>query len=422
MLKVALTGNIAAGKSLVASAWSAAGVPMVSADELARRAVLPGSPGLEAVRAAFGEGVIAGDGRLDRAALRAVAFEDEEARRRLEAILHPLIQEMRRAWLAERRAEGVPLVVAEIPLLFETGTQAEFDVTVLVHAPDALRLRRLVETRGLADDEARRMMAAQMDQAEKRALADVVIDNAGTVEELEAEAARVLADLRARAPRGDVRLDLHLHTWASWDCRSDPEEVLERALALGYERIAITDHNRVSAALRMAEAHPHRIIPGEEVKTGEGIDVIGLYLSDEIPKGTPARQTIELIHDQGGLAYLPHPYAGGKGGGGRLADELAALCDVVEVFNARLHAPTANLRAAALAERHGKPPGAGSDAHTIGEVGNAWVDVPAHPNRPDALLSALATARAGGREASRLVHLASTWAKVRGKLPDRASR
>jgi dephospho-CoA kinase len=416
MLTVALTGNIAAGKSLVASAWSAAGVPIVSADELARRVVLPGSPGLEAVRAAFGEVVIAGDGSLDRAALRALAFEDEEARRRLESILHPLIQEMRQAWVAERRAEGVPLVVAEIPLLFETGTHAEFDVTVLVHAPDALRLRRLVETRGLADGEARRMMAAQMDQAEKRALADVVIENAGTVEELEAEAARVLADLRARAPRGDVRLDLHLHTWASWDCRSDPEEVL------GYERIAITDHNRVSAALRMAEAHPQRIIPGEEVKTGEGIDVIGLYLSDEIPKGTPARQTIERIHDQGGLAYLPHPYAGGKGGGGRLADELAALCDVVEVFNARLHAPTANPRAAALAQRHGKPPGAGSDAHTIGEVGNAWVDVPAHPNRPDALLSALATARAGGREASRLVHLASTWAKVRGKLQDRVPR
>jgi predicted metal-dependent phosphoesterase TrpH len=158
------------------------------------------------------------------------------------------------------------------------------------------------------------------------------------------------------------------------------------------------------------------VIPGEEVRTGEGVDVIGLYLSREIPRGTTARETILGIHAQGGLAYLPHPYAPGKGGGGRLADELAPLCDIVEVFNARLHSPVLNCLAADLAERHGKLRGAGSDAHTVGEIGNAFVELPAHPNRADAFMAALAGAQVGGFPAPRVVHLASTWAKVRKAL------
>jgi len=262
------------------------------------------------------------------------------------------------------------------------------------------------------------MMAAQMSAEEKRARADIVLDNSGTKEALEVEARRVLSELRARARATEpLRMDLHLHTEASWDCLSDPEAVLARARALGYGRIAITDHNRLGLALRMAAAHPEAIVPGEEVKTAEGVDVIGLYLTEEIPKGTPAEKTIAWIRAQGGIPYLPHPFAGGKGGGGRLADVLAPLCDVVEVFNARLHDPTANPRAEALAIRQGKVIGAGSDAHTVREIGNAFVEVAPHPNRPEALLSALKHARAGGREASRLVHLASTWAKVRKKLP-----
>jgi dephospho-CoA kinase len=422
VLGVALTGNVAAGKSLVASRWAAQGVPVVSADELAREVVRPGTPGLAAVREQFGDGVIAPDGTLDRAALRARVFADEEARERLEAIVHPGVRALRAQWLERQRAAGASLVVSEIPLLFETGTETDFDVTVLVWAPDETRLARIVRHRGLDEAEARRMMAAQMDQDEKRARADVVIENDGTEEELAVAADRVLADLRARAEGGvrtasdRVRIDMHLHTTGSWDCLSDPEKVLAVALERGYARVAITDHDRLGVALRMAKAHPELIIPGEEVRTAEGVDVIGLYLSREIPRGTPAAETIALIRAQSGIPYLPHPYAGGKGGGGRLADGLAPLCDVVEVFNARLHAPSANPRAEELAARHGKLRGAGSDAHTVGEVGNAFVELPRHANRADALLGALAEARTGGREASRLVHLASTWAKVAKKL------
>jgi len=415
-LNVGLTGSIASGKSTVAELWAAKGIPVASADLFARAAVAPGTPGLAEVRAAFGAEVLAPDGSLDRAALRTIVFEDDDARARLEGIVHPRVRDQREAWLAEQSARGADLVVSEIPLLFETGTADEFDVTVLVDAPEAVRLERLVAGRGMAEGEARRMMAAQIPDAEKRVRADLVIDNGGSRAELEARADEVLAVLRARiGPR--LRMDLHLHTEASWDCLSDPEAVLVRARALGYGRIAITDHNRLDLALRMAAAHPDAIVPGEEVKTAEGIDVIGLYLSEEIPKGTPAEKTIAWIAAQGGISYLPHPYAGGKGGGGKLADVLAPLCDVVEVFNARLHERIANARAEDLAARYGKLRSAGSDAHTVGELGNAFVELPAHPNTAAALRSALRSARVGGTEASRVVHLASTWAKVRKKLP-----
>jgi dephospho-CoA kinase len=427
LISVGLTGNVASGKSTVARLWRAAGVPVIDADELSRRAVSQSSRGLEAVRAAFGDEMVAADGTLDRARMRRLIFADAGARERLEKILHPIIAELRSRWIDERRALGDQLVVSEVPLLFEKALEREFDVVVLVDSAASVRRDRLVRERGMHGEEADRIMAAQMDPGEKRTRADHVIANDGSVEALEREAARVLSVLREAAAdtvRTDavVRLDLHLHTTGSWDCLSDPEAVLARALALRYARIAITDHDRLEVALAMSERHPDRVIAGEEVRTAEGVDVIGLYLTRQIPRGTPARVTIERIHEQGGIAYLPHPYAGGKGGGGRLADELAPLCDVVEVFNARLHDARLNQLAEELAVRHGKLRGAGSDAHTLGELGNAFVEVRPHPNRPQALLAALAGARTGGSPAPRSVHLASTWAKVRKALPFRSRR
>ncbi len=417
MLSVGLTGNVAAGKSRVASLWAERGVPVVSADELARAVVEPGTSGLDAVREAFGEGVVAADGTLDRGALRRRVFDDDEARRRLEGILHPLIRARREEWIAARRSEGHRLVVSEIPLLFEAGLDAGVDVTVVVDAPEEERLRRMIEDRGLPEEEARRIMAAQMDPAEKRARADLVVDNGGTLEELEARAEAVLAALRARAGVETLRMDLHLHTWGSWDCLSDPERVRARLRELGYRRFAITDHDRIEVARRMAERYPGEIIVGEEVKTAERIDVIGLHLTELIPGGTPMHETIDRIRDQGGVAYLPHPYAGGKGGGGKHADELAERVDVVEVFNARMHPGRLNAPAQDLAGRHGRLRGAGSDAHTVGELGGAWIEMPDHPNTAEGLRAALRSATTGGTTAPHWVHLASTWAKVRKKLP-----
>jgi dephospho-CoA kinase len=413
-LSIALTGNVASGKSTAADAWEEAGIPVVRADDLAREAVAPGSAALEEIRRAFGADVLTEAGELDRAAVRDRVFRDDEARRRLEAIVHPRVRELRARWMEERRSEGVPLVASEIPLLFETGAERDFDAVVFVDAPDDVRITRMVRERGLDEGEARRILHAQLDAGPKRVRADHVLENAGSLGELKRAAVELLDVIRT-PPR--VRLDLHVHTWGSWDCLSDPEAVLERAEERGLARVALTDHDRLAVALDAWDTHPDRVLPGEEVRTAEGIDVIGLYLREEIPRGTPALEVVERVRSQDGLVYLPHPFAPGKGGGGRWAERLAPSVDVVETFNARLHPDSRNVPAAELAHRHGKLRGGGSDAHTVAEVGRAWVDVPVHPNVPGALARALRRGRVGGAESSRLVHLASTWAKVRKTLP-----
>lgn len=196
MKNVALTGNMAAGKSAVARRWEERGVPVLKADDVARRVVEPGTPGLERVVEAFGEDVLSPDGTLDRGKLRARVARDREERQRLEAILHPLIEEARQRWLAERRAEGHDLAVSEIPLLFEVGLEGDFDEVVFVDAPEETRLARVVSDRGLGREEARAMLAAQDPPEPKRGAADRVISNDGTLDDLHERADQVLAELR----------------------------------------------------------------------------------------------------------------------------------------------------------------------------------------------------------------------------------
>jgi dephospho-CoA kinase len=422
-LSVGLTGNIAAGKSTVSAFWKDVGVPVVSADDLARRAVEPGSTGLSAVVDVFGEEIMEADGTLNREALASVVFEDEEARHRLEAIVHARVRVLRDRWMRERFADQDTICVSEIPLLFEVGLEDDFDATVVVDAPEKIRLERLRETRDLSVERATAIMEAQMDAGAKRERATHLLVNEGDIQALEDQAMEVLAHLRRSAvarhqpKEGRLRIDMHLHTQASFDCLSDPRRVIEAAAARGVQRIAITDHNHVSTALEMADAYPDSVIPGEEVKTEEGIDVIGLYIQEEIPKGTPAKEVCRRVKDQGGLVYLPHPYARGKGGSGRYAEELAPLVDIIEVFNGRLHPGHLNEPGEELAARWSKLRGSGSDAHMLGEVAGSWVEVDQHPNEPAALLAALEHAQVRGVTTPWAVHLASTWAKVRKLLP-----
>lgn len=199
MLNVALTGNIAAGKSTVVDWFRRWGATVIDADILAREAQAPGSDVLTTIVRRFGTDVLAKDGSLDRAALRAKVMGDDDALSALNAIVHPAVQSQREALLEAARQRGDALVVNDIPLLFEVLDPQQFDAIVVVDAPMALRRTRLRTKRGLSNEEADRMIAAQMDAERKRALAHYVIENDGSLDALEAHAHDVFAVLRRRA-------------------------------------------------------------------------------------------------------------------------------------------------------------------------------------------------------------------------------
>ena len=185
MLLVGLTGNIASGKSTVARMLAERGATIIDADVLARRAVEAGTAAYAKVVARWGSKVVAADGHLDRAALRGIVFSNPAELEELNAIVHPEVERMRDRLVAAASRRGDRVVVCDIPLLFERQITDRFDRVLLVDAPRALRLQRLVRERGLSEDEARAMIDAQMPSKLKRARADIVIDNDGSLAELE---------------------------------------------------------------------------------------------------------------------------------------------------------------------------------------------------------------------------------------------
>jgi dephospho-CoA kinase len=195
VLLVALTGNIASGKSEVARILAELGATVIDADELAREVVRPGMPALKAIADRWGKDVLQSDGSLDRAALRAIVFADPAEREALNAIVHPEVRKRRNHLIAQARARGDTAVVAAIPLLFETGLEGEFDAVILVDAPDEVRLSRLMERNGMDATEARRMMDAQMPAATKRRRSHVVIENDSDLEALTRAVKRAWTDL-----------------------------------------------------------------------------------------------------------------------------------------------------------------------------------------------------------------------------------
>ncbi|KQQ01602.1 MULTISPECIES: dephospho-CoA kinase [unclassified Rathayibacter] len=181
---VALTGGIASGKSTVARRLAEHGAVVVDADVLAREVVEPGQPALRAIVERFGAAMLREDGSLDRAALGAVVFADSSARADLNAITHPAVGERSQRLFAEA-AEADPhaVVVYDVPLLAEGRGAGEFDEVVVVHAPEAARIDRLVRLRGLSEPEARARVGAQATDEQRLALADVVLDSSGTLDE-----------------------------------------------------------------------------------------------------------------------------------------------------------------------------------------------------------------------------------------------
>ena len=199
MLLVGLTGNIGSGKSTVAQLLSERGATIIDADVLARRAVEAGTPGHRAIVERWGTSILGADGGLDRGALRRIVFSEQAELEQLNSIVHPEVERMRAVLVEQARLRGDQLVVCDIPLLFERRMTDDFDRIVLVDAPRPVRLERLVRERSLRETEAMDMIVAQMPAELKRARADHVIDNDGTLGQLDARVAEVWAALQAEA-------------------------------------------------------------------------------------------------------------------------------------------------------------------------------------------------------------------------------
>jgi dephospho-CoA kinase len=199
MLLVGLTGNIGSGKSTVDQLLSERGATIIDADVLARRAVEVGTPAYAAIVERWGRSILAADGSIDRAALRRIVFSEPQELEQLNAMVHPAVERMRAVLVEQARQRGDRLVVCDVPLLFERRLTDGYDRIVLVDAPRPVRLERLVRERGLRETEAMEMIVAQMPAELKRARADFVIDNVGTLTQLDQRVTEVWSALLAAA-------------------------------------------------------------------------------------------------------------------------------------------------------------------------------------------------------------------------------
>lgn len=198
MLLVGLTGGLASGKSTVAAMLARRGAVIVDADELSRRAVAPGTPGLARIVESFGPGVLDSAGHLDRQALAAIVFADETKRRLLESIVHPEVFRLL-GEVVERHRDTDAVVVFDAPLVVETGFDRACDVVVVVTSPPGAQVARVARTRGMSEEEARSRIASQASPALRESRADLVLRNDGTIVELERQVDALWEDLRSRA-------------------------------------------------------------------------------------------------------------------------------------------------------------------------------------------------------------------------------
>jgi len=212
-----------------------------------------------------------------------------------------------------------------------------------------------------------------------------------------------------------VRIDFHCHSEFSRDCGTSLADLLAACQRAGIDGLCVTDHNRLVAPRLWPANAPVRLIAGEEIMTTAG-EIIGLFLQEEIPPYLSPQETVQRIRAQGGLVYLPHPGESLRRSAMDPAAQAAIMADVdiIEVFNSRVTLPGDNAQALRLAEATGKLHGAGSDAHTAREIGNAYVEMPAFTDQND-FLACLAQGRVVGRLASPLVHLHTVWQKLRKK-------
>ena len=218
------------------------------------------------------------------------------------------------------------------------------------------------------------------------------------------------------------RVDLHAHTFWSSDCLTQYEALIEMCRQRNIDVLAITDHNRIEGALELASRRLMPIIVGEEINSTEG-EIIGLFISELIPRGLSPEETIFEIKRQNGIVYVPHPFDRvrrsviKRDALLRIADRV----DAIETLNARIHIPADNISAIRFAQDRGLAQGGGSDAHIANEVGHAGIEM--QPFRDAATFrESLATGVIFGGPSSPLVHIASSYAKFRKRYVDRLLR
>jgi len=212
-----------------------------------------------------------------------------------------------------------------------------------------------------------------------------------------------------------LKADFHIHSHFSMDSSMALESIINRCNELGINCIAICDHGTAEGGLEMQKIAPFKVIVAEEILTHDG-EIMGMFLKETIPSGISSRDAIAEIKAQNGLVCVPHPVDTVRQSAlGKKTRELAAEIDVIEVFNARCLFQASIDKALKFAEKHGIAQGAGSDAHTLAEIGNAYIEMPDFDSKDD-FLQALSRGKICGRRSNPMVHFNSVWARLQNKL------
>jgi predicted metal-dependent phosphoesterase TrpH len=197
------------------------------------------------------------------------------------------------------------------------------------------------------------------------------------------------------------------------DCNTSLEKIIERCLEVGINCVAIADHGTIEGALKLKEIAPFTVIVAEEINTPYG-EIMGMFLQDSIASGLPVEQAIASIRAQGGLVCIPHPFDTFRQSAldGRIIETIVDQIDIIEVFNSRAPLLRGSTKAVLFAEKYGIAKSAGSDAHTVSEIGNAYVEMPEFSGRDD-FLEALEKGKIVGRRTNPMTHFASVWARLK---------
>jgi hypothetical protein len=216
-----------------------------------------------------------------------------------------------------------------------------------------------------------------------------------------------------------LKADLHIHTEYSMDSSTPLEKIIQRCQELGINCIAIADHGTAEGALKMQQIAPFKVIVAEEILTPHG-EIMGMFLKETIPSHISVEEALERIKAQGGLVNIPHPFETIRGSAlnSRVIEEIAGRIDLMEVLNSRSPFPKNSNQALDFARKHGIPGGAGSDAHTVNEIGHAYVSMPDFDG-PEDFLKALAQGKICGQRSSPAVRLFSLWARMKTRLRHR---